>query len=473
MSLPKDDDATLSARWNQGVLLKRDVFSTVERGRFRTDDGEVDGVLRRLDQVPFWSFAVALHLFSRERRALTLARDLDIGPKLLWAGRRALVRGFIDGAALHLAKPHGDVAYFRSAKAALRKLHRAGICHNDLAKEQNWLVGRDGRAYLTDFQLAACFKSRSRLFRLAAYEDLRHLLKHKRSYAPEALTPKERKVLAKKSAVASVWLKTGKKVYQAITRGIFNFTDREGGGRRLVNDAPVLVDLIRRNPDVRDTAIVAFADRRVGVGLYAFVEADQSALEKTLRNELTAAKGVKPPEHIQIVESAEDVGGVTVRDPEKVIWLSQTTLSVDETMQTVHALRERFPALQNPPSDDICYATQNRQVAVKAMAAQCDLVLVVGSTNSSNSVRLVEVALQAGAGASYLIDYAREIDDAWLDGVRTVGLTSGASVPEVLVRGVLDRLAEVGFDSVEEITTAEETLTFSLPRELRPSRASR
>ena len=220
MSLPKDDDATLSARWSQGVLLKRDVFSTVERGRFRGDDGEVDGVLRRLDQVPFWSFAVALHLFSRERRALTLARDLNVGPKLLWAGRRALVRGFIDGAALHLAKPHGDVAYFRSAKQALRKLHRAGICHNDLAKEQNWLVGRDGRAYLTDFQLAACFKSRSRLFRLAAYEDLRHLLKHKRSYAPEALTPKERKVLAKKSAVASVWLKTGKKVYQAITRGM-------------------------------------------------------------------------------------------------------------------------------------------------------------------------------------------------------------------------------------------------------------
>ena len=179
------------------------------------------------------------------------------------------------------------------------------------------------------------------------------------------------------------------------------------------------------------------------------------------------------PEHIQLVETAEDVANVTVRDPEKVIWLSQTTLSVDETMQTVHALRERFPALQNPPSDDICYATQNRQVAVKAMAAQCDLVLVVGSTNSSNSVRLVEVALQAGARASYLIDYSREIDDTWLDGVSTVGVTSGASVPEVLVRGVLDHLAERGFGSVEEITTAEETLTFSLPRELRPSRASR
>jgi len=303
MGLPKDDAATLSARWTEGVLLKRDVFSTVERGRFRDDSGEIDAVLRRLDQVPAWSYPVARHLFARERRALTLARDLDVGPKLLWAGRQALVRGFIDGVALHLAKPHGDLAYFRSAKLALRKLHRAGICHNDLAKEQNWLRGSDGRAYVTDFQLAACFKTRSRLFRIAAYEDLRHLLKHKRSYAPQALTAMERKILARKSVVASVWLKTGKKVYQAITRGLFNFTDREGGGRRLVNDAPVLIDLIRKNPDVRDTAIVAFADRRSGVGLYAFVEADEVALEKQLRNELSAAKGIKPPEHIQVVNA--------------------------------------------------------------------------------------------------------------------------------------------------------------------------
>ena len=303
MGLPKDDAAVLSARWREGVLLKRDVFSTVERGRFRDGTNEVDAVLRRLDQVPWWSFALARHLFSRERRALTLAKDLNVGPRLLWAGRRALVRGFIDGVALHLAKPHGDTAYFRSAKHALRKLHRAGICHNDLAKEQNWLRGSDGRAYLTDFQLAACFKTRSRLFRIAAYEDLRHLLKHKRSYAPDALTAKERKILARKSVVASVWLKTGKKVYQAITRGLFNFTDREGGGRRLVNDAPVLIDLIRKNPQVRDTAIVAFADRRVGVGLYAFVEADQAALEKQLRSDLASAKGVKPPEHIQVAHA--------------------------------------------------------------------------------------------------------------------------------------------------------------------------
>ncbi|MCW0213434.1 MAG: 4-hydroxy-3-methylbut-2-enyl diphosphate reductase [Pseudonocardia sp.] len=178
------------------------------------------------------------------------------------------------------------------------------------------------------------------------------------------------------------------------------------------------------------------------------------------------------PENIQLVQTAADAANVTVRDPSKVVWLSQTTLSVDETMETVHALRDKFPTLQNPPSDDICYATQNRQVAVKAMAEHCDLVIVVGSPNSSNSVRLVEVALNAGAKASYLIDYAREIDEAWLDGVRTVGVTSGASVPEVLVRGVLDYLAERGWESVEEVTTAEETLTFALPRELRPSRAS-
>jgi acyl-CoA synthetase (AMP-forming)/AMP-acid ligase II len=302
MNWPRKDTEALSARWTEGVLLKRDVFSTVERGRFRTVEGEVDAVLRRLDQVPWWSYLPARHLFAREQRALAMARGLRIGPELLWAGKQSLVRGFIDGVALHLAKPLGDAAYFRSAKLVLRKLHRAGICHNDLAKEQNWLRGSDGLAYLTDFQLAACFRSRSRLFRIAAYEDLRHLLKHKRSYAPEALTPKEKKILARKSLVARVWLATGKKVYRAITRGLFNFTDREGGGRRLVNDAPVLLELIRKNPAVRDGAIVAFADRRSGVGLYAFVEADQTAaLEAQLRSQLTSAKGPKPPEHIQVV----------------------------------------------------------------------------------------------------------------------------------------------------------------------------
>ncbi|MCH8613732.1 4-hydroxy-3-methylbut-2-enyl diphosphate reductase [Arsenicicoccus dermatophilus] len=173
------------------------------------------------------------------------------------------------------------------------------------------------------------------------------------------------------------------------------------------------------------------------------------------------------PEHITIVDNPDAVEHVEVRDPDKVVWLSQTTLSVDETMETVRRLRAKFPRLQDPPSDDICYATQNRQLAVKQMAPDTDLMIVVGSRNSSNSVRLVEVALEHGARAGHLVDYADEIDEAWLDGVTTVGVTSGASVPEVLVREVLDRLAARGYADVHAVTAAEESLSFSLPMEIR------
>ncbi len=176
------------------------------------------------------------------------------------------------------------------------------------------------------------------------------------------------------------------------------------------------------------------------------------------------------PENIRLVDGAEDVANVQVRDPEKVVWLSQTTLSVDETLATVDRLKERFPTLKAPPSDDICYATQNRQQAVKQMAPECDLVLVVGSTNSSNSVRLVEVALEAGARAAHLVDFASEIEPGWLDGVGTVGVTSGASVPEILVGEVLDWLAERGYADVEAVKAAEERLVFALPHELKPRR---
>ncbi|MCY0903421.1 4-hydroxy-3-methylbut-2-enyl diphosphate reductase [Arthrobacter sp. H14-L1] len=173
------------------------------------------------------------------------------------------------------------------------------------------------------------------------------------------------------------------------------------------------------------------------------------------------------PDHIQIVNGPHEVGSVTVRDPEKVIWLSQTTLSVDETMETVRLLKERFPTLQDPPSDDICYATTNRQVAIKNISPRADLVLVVGSANSSNSVRLVEVALEYGAKKSYRVDFANEVDESWFEGVATVGVTSGASVPEILVQDVLRLLADYGYADVEEIVTAEEDLLFSLPKELR------
>ena len=173
------------------------------------------------------------------------------------------------------------------------------------------------------------------------------------------------------------------------------------------------------------------------------------------------------PDHMQIVNGPEDVDKVQVRDPDKVIWLSQTTLSVDETMTTVKLLREKFPNLQDPPSDDICYATSNRQAAIKKIAPDADLVIVVGSANSSNSVRLVEVALEYGAKASYRVDFANQVDESWFEGVSTVGVTSGASVPENLVQDVLNLLAEYGYGDVEEVVTAEEDIIFSLPKEIR------
>jgi len=173
------------------------------------------------------------------------------------------------------------------------------------------------------------------------------------------------------------------------------------------------------------------------------------------------------PESITLVEDLDAAREVEVKDPDRLVWLSQTTLSVDETLETVDVLKDRFPNLMSPPSDDICYATQNRQVAIKEVAEGSDVVIVVGSGNSSNSVRLVEVALEAGAGSAYRVDAASEIDPVWLENATTVGVTSGASVPEILVEEVLAYLAERGFGAVEEVQTAEETLVFALPPELR------
>ena len=174
------------------------------------------------------------------------------------------------------------------------------------------------------------------------------------------------------------------------------------------------------------------------------------------------------PEITHLVDGVDGVDRLPdFPEDQKLVWLSQTTLSVDETMVIVDRLHERYPNLENPPSDDICYATQNRQAAVKEIAPRCDLVIVVGSKNSSNSRRLVEVALEAGAPASYLVDYASQIEDAWFEGVETVGVSSGASVPEILVKELLEELARRGFTDVEEVTTTVETITFALPRDLR------
>ena len=173
------------------------------------------------------------------------------------------------------------------------------------------------------------------------------------------------------------------------------------------------------------------------------------------------------PDHVKLVDGLDGARSVEI-DPNKgVAWLSQTTLSVDETLDAVAILKERFPNLQDPPSDDICYATQNRQVAIKQIAPQADLVLVVGSKNSSNSVRLVEVALEYGAKAGYLIDYASQLEDSWFEGVETIGVSSGASVPEILVTDLLTELAARGYSDVETVTAMEEHLLFAIPPELR------
>jgi acyl-CoA synthetase (AMP-forming)/AMP-acid ligase II len=312
--------SVLNGRWRGEVVLKRDVFSTIERGYFRVEAGDVEAVLRRIDGVPWWSKPLAHLLFRRERRALARAVNLDVAPLLLFAEHRMLVRGWIPGVPLHIAKPHGDIGYFRSAKAALRKLHRAGVTHNDLAKEQNWLYA-DGLAYLTDFQLASCFSQRrSALFRLARYEDLRHLLKHKRRYAPQALTSAERRVLARKSLPTRIWMATGKKVYYAITRGL-NVTDREGRGMRFVREAPVIAARLRTHPRVRDVAIVAFPDRRSGTGLYAFVEG--SADDRELNDFL----GGTAPEHLQIVDALpRDAQGEVRNEILELVALNQLDL---------------------------------------------------------------------------------------------------------------------------------------------------
>ena len=179
------------------------------------------------------------------------------------------------------------------------------------------------------------------------------------------------------------------------------------------------------------------------------------------------------PEITHLVDGVDGVDRLPdFPEDQKLVWLSQTTLSVDETMVIVDKLHERYPNLENPPSDDICYATQNRQAAVKKIAPRCDLVIVVGSKNSSNSRRLVEVALEAGTPASYLVDYASQIEDAWFEGVETVGVSSGASVPEILVKELMEELARRGYTDVEEVTTTVETITFALPRDLRLPRRS-
>jgi hypothetical protein len=317
----------LAGRWQTTVVLKRDVFSTVERGIFRSDGGDVPGVLRRLDEVPWWSRPLARHLFNRERRALASVNQLGIAPPLIYADDRKLVRGFIQGSALKIARPFGDHEYFRSARAALHALHRAGISHNDLAKEQNWLRSPNGQAYLLDFQLAWVFRRRGWLFRIAAYEDLRHFLKHKRRYIPDAVTAAERRILARKSLPTRIWMATGKKLYLLVTRGLLGFIDSEGGGPRMAYDAPKIEAVLKTFAHVRDVAVLDFPNRRNAIGLYAFVESDMPLDEDDVRKRLAAAIGAdKLPEFIHIADALPRRDGNVRRDILRLISTNQTDL---------------------------------------------------------------------------------------------------------------------------------------------------
>lgn len=282
------------------ATLKSDVFSTIDRGIWRDKAGEHPAIRRDLTTARWWAKPLAWHFGVRETRSLARASGIAGVPMLHAASNGIIIRGFIEGLPFQMAKPHGQTLLFSDAKRLLRQMRRAGVCHNDLAKEPNWLVTPDGLAAVTDFQLASVHDRRGRLYRLLAHEDLRHLLKHKRKYCPEAITPGEERVLRRKSLPSRIWLMTGKKVYKLITRDILGVRDREGGGLRLHREAPRLEQIAASLDGVTAAAIVGYPYRRKGVGLYAFVEsAGLSAAEIVAR--LRSQDQAAPPELVQVV----------------------------------------------------------------------------------------------------------------------------------------------------------------------------
>ncbi|MGQ3671270.1 serine/threonine protein kinase [Xanthobacter sp. TB0136] len=306
------------ARFTVDTVLKRDVFSVVERGTWTDREGrQWPAVRRRWNEVSPWLALLARRLATFEVQALESVTSTGVTTPLLAVGHRFLVRGWIEGVPLQIARPTGDSHFFHSARQALHTLHRKGYVHNDLAKQQNWLRGADGEAWLMDFQLALPISRRWKLGRVLAYEDLRHLLKHKRTYCPDELTPRERAMLAKKSILTRTWMATGKRVYRFVTRRILSYSDTEGRGPRVTQVGPRIIAALNAHPAVAEAHMADFQTLGGKVGLYAFVEPrpGEQISEETLRAHLAMALPDKPHlNNLQVVPALPRAVDGTVRD---------------------------------------------------------------------------------------------------------------------------------------------------------------
>ncbi|MGN6764028.1 MAG: phosphotransferase [Rhizobiaceae bacterium] len=253
------------------TVLKRDVFSETHKGHLAGEPARP--VIRRIvSAAPWWSRPLAWVLARREIAALRAVKGMDGTPQLISTDRDGLLRSWSEGTPLHLARP-ADPAWYRDAEWLLRRLRRSGITHNDLAKPQNWLMTPDGRAAVIDFQLASRHRRQGALYRLMAYEDFRHLLKQKRAFAPHLMTPTARRILARRSLPSRIWMASGKKLYNAITKGVFKWSDGEGTGDRIDHEGAAIVSALKRRPGVIDVALTLYPLPKKGVGIYAFVEA--------------------------------------------------------------------------------------------------------------------------------------------------------------------------------------------------------
>ena len=337
-----DDNALLDAdsipEFVETAVFKRDVFSETRAGYF-VGEPEKRIIRRVVSAAPWWSKPLAWILARREIRGLKKLRGLEGVPQLIATDRHGLYRSWTEGTPLHLARPT-EPQWYRSAHHILRNLRRLGITHNDLAKPQNWLMTPEGNAAIIDFQLASVHRRRGMLYRFMAYEDFRHLIKQKRSFASHLLTPTERRIVARRSLPSRIWLATGKKVYNFITRGIFSWSDGEGTGDRIDNEGPAIIAALKSDPLVSDVALTLYSLPAKGVGIYAFVETSDPD-EKRLRARLKSQK----VELIQPVSKLPRREDGTIRDDIlRLLAMNQMT-ELDALLQREPEMREMVQTL--------------------------------------------------------------------------------------------------------------------------------